>query len=612
MKSMITHYRPAKLAIKWAAMALAVAFGFNSVRAQITPVGDIARDFTIINHKTGQPLRLYDYQGNIILLDFWAYWCGPCQQAAADMEPNIVQYYRTNGGNRYGVPVQVISISVDPSSPSQVNSFIQTYGLELVGDDNTGLAYNQFGSGAIPHLVVINGTTNSSNCQAWQVLYSTAGYDRNAIKAQIDSVQTTLPVCALTEPAGGAVIPPPDVTLAAAVTSNGKIIKQVEFYNGATLIGAATNPPYTITWSTYSPGEKTVFARARYGTSSLADSTPVTFSVGTAPPSIALQPANRSAGPGWSTTFTIVARGSDPLSYQWRKNSTNLCDGGHCSGTTTPTLVITNCDVNDAGNYSCAVTNAYGSTNSSSATLTMTTCTPVTGVLNWDSEGGFALAGGGYVANNWTEWEASPDVVIGYDESVIVHGGAHSQRIRVWGGTNGTSGGVYQRVPVTVGQPCSVSVWVYAGDALTACSLGVDPAGGVPQGGTPGGVTWSPPTTNVNWVQKTLTEIATADWITVYYKVASPDNVKRNGYFDDATPAESGGPLQLFARRSGNTLTMMWPECPGARLEQADSLSGPGTWATATNQVSHVGGQRTVTLTPFPQSSAGFFRLVLE
>jgi len=116
----------------------------------------------------------------------------------------------------------------------------------------------------------------------------------------------------------------------------------------------------------------------------------------------------------------------------------------------------------------------------------------------------------------------------------------------------------------------------------------------------------------VAWVQKSVTVTATANYITIFYKVASTDSVKRSGYFDDASSAGPGGPLLLSAQRDGNILTLAWPECPGARLERADFLSGPLAWAAATNQVSHVGGLKTVTVTPLPETGTGFFRLVHE
>jgi hypothetical protein len=252
------------------------------------------------------------------------------------------------------------------------------------------------------------------------------------------------------------------------------------------------------------------------------------------------------------------------------------------------------------------VTGGCGSTNSGPAFVTVITPGLCLNTLNADFEGGFSLAGGGYIADNWSEWETDPGVVIGYDETGTVHGGGHAQRIRVWGGANGSSGGVYQQVPVAVGQAYSVSVWSYSADNLTTCSLGVDPTGG-----TDGiGVTWSAGSTNVSWVQQTVAGVATGFYITIYLKVTTTDNTKRNGYFDDVTPGNSSGFLSLSAQRNGNDLILTWPECPDAHLERADSLSQPMTWNTVTNAVSINGGQRSVTLTP--TGNAGYYRLVLD
>ena len=261
-----------------AAVAFGLAFGIQTTRAQV------AANFTIVNHATGQPLSLYDYQGSVILLDFWASWCEYCQAAASDIEPNITQYYRNAGGNSNGVPVQVISINTDCSSPASENSYIQKYGLELVADDCNGVAYNQFNYGGIPQFAVINGATNSLNYTPWHILSQPTGYLTNytlprLLKLYIDSVQTPAPLSTMTDPVNGAVIAPPNILLRAAITTNGKIIKKVEFYNGATLLGSTTLTPYSLTWSNVQAGAKSVFARAYYGANSSADSAVVNFTV---------------------------------------------------------------------------------------------------------------------------------------------------------------------------------------------------------------------------------------------------------------------------------------------------------------------------------------------
>jgi hypothetical protein len=349
-----------------------------------------------------------------------------------------------------------------------------------------------------------------------------------------------------------------------------------------------------------------------YGSTNTASAT-LTVTNANTPPSIVQQPLNQNVAAGGTGSFTVLASGSEPLSYQWQKSFSlqplafsPLTNGGHYSGATSNTLTITTVDSSDVANFRCVVTNAYGVTNSSAATLTIITPNACLGLLNADFEGGFSLTGGGYIGDNWTEWEAAAGVVIGYDETGIVHGGVHSQRIRV-SSTSASAGGVYQRVPVTAGSAYTVSVWLYADDPLTACSLGVDPAGGT---NTSSGVTWSSGSSSTAWVQRSWTGNATANYLTVYYRVSSPDNVKRNGYFDDGTPAASGGAPQLQVAGNGDSLALVWPECPAAHLERAESLTLPISWSAVTNQVSVAGGQKTVTLTP--SGSAGYFRLVME
>ena len=83
-------------------------------------------------------------------------------------------------------------------------------------------------------------------------------------------------------------------------------------------------------------------------------------------PAITTQPTSRSAAVGSSTTFTVVATGTSPLTYQWRKNGTAV------SGATAATFTIANVATSDAGTYTVVVTNSAGSLTSTGAVLTVT------------------------------------------------------------------------------------------------------------------------------------------------------------------------------------------------------------------------------------------------
>jgi peroxiredoxin len=155
-----------------------------------------ATDFSLADHATGQPVRLFDLAGSVLVLDFFSARCTQCQASAPDIRTNIADYFRAAGGNAAGVPVQVISIS-QWTNNAETDLFIQTNGLELVLDDPDHSVFKQFGGVTYPHFVVVNGVTNGVNYPAWQVLGTTFGYSPSStvslLRNYINAVRGTIP-----------------------------------------------------------------------------------------------------------------------------------------------------------------------------------------------------------------------------------------------------------------------------------------------------------------------------------------------------------------------------------------------------------------------------------
>ena len=97
------------------------------------------------------------------------------------------------------------------------------------------------------------------------------------------------------------------------------------------------------------------------------------------PPVITGQPQSQSAIVGTNLSFTVTATGT-ALAYQWRLNGTNLTNDVRISGVQTNVLNIAGVLMSDAGNYSVAISNGGGSTNSPPATLAVLKASPV---LTW-------------------------------------------------------------------------------------------------------------------------------------------------------------------------------------------------------------------------------------
>ncbi|HEX5218114.1 MAG TPA: immunoglobulin domain-containing protein [Verrucomicrobiae bacterium] len=89
------------------------------------------------------------------------------------------------------------------------------------------------------------------------------------------------------------------------------------------------------------------------------------------PPTVVVAPTNQAVGLGATASFSVLAAGSPPLSYQWRKESTTLVNGGTISGANTALLQIANAGSNDGGSYDVVVTSPYGATTSAPALLTL-------------------------------------------------------------------------------------------------------------------------------------------------------------------------------------------------------------------------------------------------
>jgi hypothetical protein len=89
----------------------------------------------------------------------------------------------------------------------------------------------------------------------------------------------------------------------------------------------------------------------------------VSFTPGTTAPFITSQPPSQSQVQGLNASISVGVLGTPPFSYQWQFNSTNI------PGATNFTLIATNVQAANLGNYGVVVTNIAGSIISSNASL---------------------------------------------------------------------------------------------------------------------------------------------------------------------------------------------------------------------------------------------------
>jgi peroxiredoxin len=88
-------------ALQWSVGAL-VALGAGAARAAVTPTA-IAPDFTL-RTMGGPNLRLQEQRGHVVMVNFWATWCGPCRQEMPQLN-KLYEKYRDSGFVLLGVNV---------------------------------------------------------------------------------------------------------------------------------------------------------------------------------------------------------------------------------------------------------------------------------------------------------------------------------------------------------------------------------------------------------------------------------------------------------------------------------------------------------------------------
>jgi peroxiredoxin len=127
------------------ALAAMVGYGVRNARKQVTARADLAGpavkgkaapDFELQDVTTGKKVRLADYKGKAVLLNFWATWCPPCKIEI----PWFVDLQKQYGGEG----LVVVGVAMDDASQQEIAKFAQDMGINypiLQGSEKVGDAY---------------------------------------------------------------------------------------------------------------------------------------------------------------------------------------------------------------------------------------------------------------------------------------------------------------------------------------------------------------------------------------------------------------------------------------------------------------------------------------
>ena len=113
----------------------------------------------VLNDPDGKEISLEDLEGNYVLLDFWASWCGPCRKE----NPNVVEAYNKYKKAKFknGKRFEVFSVSLDKNKEVWKKA-IEADGLKWKyhGFDEGNEIAKKFGIRGIPYSFLLDGDGN--------------------------------------------------------------------------------------------------------------------------------------------------------------------------------------------------------------------------------------------------------------------------------------------------------------------------------------------------------------------------------------------------------------------------------------------------------------------
>ena len=302
----------------------------------------------------------------------------------ASVQPTVAGDYRVIISNISG------SVTSAPATLTiiETNLAITTQPLSRTVPAGTNVALTVAALGTDPRTyqwytnsTLVAGATATSftltNVQAGTItVYATATDATNTVTSSNAVVTATnSAVKFITQPAS--VATGSGIAVTFSTTTYGDDPRSYQWNLNGSPISGATNTSYTVSNPQLSDSGSlysVVAVNVSSGVTNTITSGNATLTVTNKVPTIITQPTNTYAIVGGTASFTVVAQGQNPVSYQWMFGTNAIL------GAFSPTLTIPNAQLTNVGSYSVVVSDPLGSTTSASVLLAVgNTTTPGTG-----------------------------------------------------------------------------------------------------------------------------------------------------------------------------------------------------------------------------------------
>ncbi|HEX4389871.1 MAG TPA: immunoglobulin domain-containing protein [Steroidobacteraceae bacterium] len=262
------------------------------------------------------------------------------------------------------------SITTQPTPQSVQEGEAATFAVEAAGSSPLTYQWQRDGAaiaGATGASLVVTPAVSDSGAM-YSVIVSNSVGTVQSEAARLTVMPAAAAPTIVTQPANQTVTA--SQTASFTVTANGTAPLSYQWQKNGAPIAGATSATYT-TPTTTTADNGALFAVVVQNAAGSVTSVNAVLTVNAAnggvSPTITVHPADKTVQAGQSASFTVTATGTQPLSYQWRKNGSVIPGAGAPSYTTPPAT-----SADSGATFSAVVSNQVGQATSRAALLTVT------------------------------------------------------------------------------------------------------------------------------------------------------------------------------------------------------------------------------------------------